>query len=56
MTKVKTKPVLGWGFVDSKGKLAPDSFKTRSDADGYYSDGDYKLVRVQLTKYVAKKK
>ena len=60
MAVTKVKPTYAWGFEKENGTFYGEAFSTKSSAVDY-KDGnpvvkDYKLVRVQLTKYVAKKK
>ena len=57
-SSVSKKPVYGWGFESPKGKLVGDVFSNKMSAGAYVGDygDDYKIVKVQICKYVAKKK
>ena len=57
MATAKKKVVTGWGFENAKGNLINDVFSTKENATGSYfsSMKGFKLVKVQISKYVAKK-
>jgi len=55
MAVAKKKPFLGWAFESPKGKFYEDVWSYKP-ATYDYPDGDWNLVRVQISKYVSKKK
>lgn len=54
MTVARKKPFLGWAFESPKGKFYSDVWTYKPTSYDYPS-GDWKLVKVQISKYIPKK-
>jgi hypothetical protein len=55
-TKTATKPIFGWAYESAKGVLQKDIFSSKENASFYADEySKFKLVKVQISKYVPKK-